>query len=409
MFSESFDIRQNDKLKELEEKQGDLDDFSWDSDEVEQSSNTENVEASDNSDTKEQSVQNLKNDIGSRTDEYRWFFDVFPNNRHEDASHLSPWEWFQESMAAEVGWLTEKKIKWFDRDLWVWKRAEVSEHNWEISIKIIQEWSDWNHKELSISLNNFKPLTDENWNGVTKDNQETMWPTISINWDNSLLMDLLDNSANKWDESKNSWNVINQVVTLKDSPELFSKIFDSIDAKIISPEKNEFYGYVDHAKKLIESEKFSEYLLEQDDRNNVERDSNSFIEYLLSNMDEAEISNEDLVACKTLLSLCILLRNSSNSIDSIKESLWYHTETSLWKEKNVQWWEHLIEFLPINESDLEHFIACRDEVVTLAINELTNERQKIMLSQTDFVTAQNDGNVWDKLQQINKFLSYLNK
>lgn len=349
---------------------------------------------------------NIKNYINSKTSEYRWFFDTFPNARHEDNSQLRTWEKFQEAMASEIGWITEKKIKWFDKNLWDWKNAEVIEKDWQISIKITQKSKDGNNKELSISLNNFRENT---WWELTQNNQQKNEPLIIINWDESLLNDLLNSEENKWEDFQVSDKIINRNIALKDNPDLFKKIFDSIDTKIINPSKEEFYGYVDHAKKIIDSEEFPKFLLEQDNRNNIEWDSNSFVEYLLSNMDKPDIAEQDLVACKTLLSLCILLRNSSNSIQDIKETLWYTEEKNIWKEKTIEWWDHLIEFLPINESDLEHFIACKDEVINLAINELSNEKQSIIMSQQDFVIAQTDKNIWDKLKQINKFLYYLNK
>ena len=404
MFSESFDNVQNDKLKELEEHiWDDIDEKKEEKDRQEENTEDQSLFQEDSNENQATNIQNLENYINSKTGEYNWFFDSFPNDRHEDASQLSWWEKVQLFMASEIGWITEKKIKWFDRNIWDGKMAEVVESNWDVSIKITQELKDGNHKELSISLNNLNNTNNnQQWNNGTWNSSEIIQPIINISWDKSLLDDLL--IWNTWNDNIVPWEMINQTITMQENPELFKTVFDCVNSQIINPEKEEFYGYVDHAKKIIDSEQFPEFLLQQDNWDNLERDSNYFVQYLLDTIEKSDVSEQDLIACKTLLSLCILLRNSSNNIQSIKETLWYDEEENIWKEKTIQWWENLIEFLPINENDLRKFMACRDEVIQLGIQELENEKVKF-LSSWDAISSQDN----PKIREIYRFLYCLNK
>lgn len=343
----------------------------------------------------------LQSDISSKMTEYRWFFDSYPNNFHEDTSKLSTWDKFYESMASGIWEITEKKIKWFDRDLSNGKKAEVREEWWQIYIKISQELKDGNRKELSISLNNFEMIANP---------QDNIQPTISINWDELLLNDLL--GKNNLNNDIQSWDrTINEVLSMNSNMDLFQEVFDSVNERIITQEKEELYGYVDHAKKIIDSDQFPEFLLKQDNWTDTEwwLNQNSFVEYLITNIEQGTIGEntleqQDLVACKVLLSLCILLRNSSNNIQAIKKTLWFPEDKNIWKERTIQWWENLIEFLPINETDLKKFMACRDEVIDLGVKEIENEKAKLLSSEN--ISAPNYNQKW---WEITRLLNCLNK
>lgn len=382
MFSEYYDNKEPIDKEEKQETREENNWLEWQK-EWEENPNKEEKETA--------KVQSLQAHISSKMVEYRWFFDGFPNALHEDTSWWSMWKGAYEAMASEIWGITEKKIKWFDKNLWNGKNVEVRENWWQIHVKI----KEGNEKEVSLSLNNFESI-----NNTWKSWENKIKPTISINWDGELLNDFL------WEkvENLNSWESINTLLTMDDNADLFEKVFDNIHEKIISKEIQDLDGYVDRAKNMIDSANFPEYLLEQDNRNNIEWDSNSFVEYLITNIEGKALDIQDLVACKVLLSLCILLRNSSNNIETIKEVLWFVEDENLWKEKTIQWGENLIEFLPINEKDLKKFMTCRDEVINLGRQELENEETKNLSSNN---TDNPDNDV--KLREINKLLDCLNK
>ena len=85
-------------------------------------------------------IELLKSEISSKASGYKSFFDSYPNSFHENISWLSVRQWLYESFASEIWGITEKKIKWFNRELWDGKRAEVREKWWQIYLKITQEW-----------------------------------------------------------------------------------------------------------------------------------------------------------------------------------------------------------------------------------------------------------------------------
>jgi len=391
MFSESFDMIQNDKLKELEEN-------IWDNiDEKEEGKNGQEKWS-------DEKVKILKSEISSKMTEYRSFFDSFPNAFHEDISQLTWLEKVQTFMASEIGWITEKKIKWFDRNLWDGKKAEVREEWWQIYLKITQEWKGWNNKELSISLNNFESIKNDK-----KDGENTIQPTIAINWDESLLNDLLGN--NNWNNNESEWwNITSKVLNMDKDTELFKKVFNSVHENIISKEIQDFHGYIKFANdKTLEVK--ADFLLKKGyededinlDNKDYEEYLDFFIDTLVRNIEEPNLKQNDLIVLESLLALCWILRiNSGNGIQDIKRTLWFTEEKNIWKEKTVQWWENLIEFLPINESDLEHFIACREDLKNMCVNTLSKEKEKYLSNAIEY---QNDPKVW----KINKILNCLNK
>ena len=124
MFSEYFDIKKWDILRGLDEKI--TDEFS---DEKQSDKNSEVLQPSkeDNKITKI-----LETHINSRTGEYWSFFNNFPNAFHVDTSGRSIWKDIYEVWESEIWWITEKKIKWFDKTFGDGKSVEVREDNWDI-------------------------------------------------------------------------------------------------------------------------------------------------------------------------------------------------------------------------------------------------------------------------------------
>lgn len=350
-------------------------------------------------------INSLKSEVSSKMTQYRWFFDSYPNAFHEDMSQWSVWRSFYESMVSAFSDVSEKKIKWFDRNLWDGNFVEVRENWWQIYLKIKHKWEDWNDRELSISLNNFDLINNDKEDGIQ--------PTISISWDESLLDYLLDNNwntdASKWKNVEGTWVFVNKVLTMNADTDLFKKVFDSVHEKIIFREIQDFHGYVQHANdKTLEVK--TDFLLKKGYENedvNLEGEDykeylDFFIDSLVTNIEASDIEPQDLIVYQTLLSLCILLRNSSNNIQDIKKTLWFEEEDNVWKEKTVQWWEDLIEFLPINETDLEHFIACRDLLKNMCMEKLLEEK-KLYIS--DAIEYQSD----PRVSEIIRLLNCLNK
>lgn len=331
-----------------------------------------------------ENIQKINEDINR----FRNFFNDFPNNFHEETNFAQGENMLR---ADSNNWAPEQKIKWFEKTFGNGKSVKVKENDGTITFEFFDE-NNPNPTPTKITLSNFNNLLDESWNVIWK-------PRITKQWSWNNLPDSII-----WAFAEFPWSMSMELS--KDNAENFINIFNVLKDNIIQPKIQEFHGYAQRMNELLSESSYYEEILDSKLFGPEETELDTFIKTLLEN--SKWIENDDLIARKVLLSICILLRNSSNNLTTIKQALWFTQESAVWKEKTLQWGEDLIEFLQITiKNDIGKFIACKEELIQLAIEELTTQKQNLRQWRNYFVASENDGEKEQQIKEIQKILEYL--
>ena len=336
MFSESFDIKQNDKLKELDEKiiEEDVDD------EI------------DGKDKKEGENNMIEKTNAQINDWIRFLRNDDPNDLNNQEKEYTLKTALSESFEAGIWQIDEEKIIWFEKELPDGRKVKISGWDNIFSLNISKEHEGWWLEELTIDLSNFKHSENNKSNDWHTQNNTNVLPEMVVNGN----IRLLDSSI------QNADDVI--------------QIVNSIEKNIMRPERENVHGIQDKQErqnKEIREKKQDNYkllLFELDaDMNSNPPRTNEMIAKYIMNSENFDAEWQYLSSRKSFLALCVLLR-SCNNIQEIKDKVLEDNEVNIQKAANTKdkdAWENIIEYLKNNPADLWFFVNYEEDIVALAL------------------------------------------
>ena len=355
MFSESFDIKQNDKLKEFEDKI------------VEESVDSDIDEKNTDEKNKDKEKNMIEKTNAQINDWIRFLTNDDPNDLNDQEKQYTIKTALSESFEAGIWQIDEEKKIWFEKGLPDGRKIKISWWDNKFSLNISKENGDWWVERLSIDLSNFKNNENDEWNDWYTQNNANSLPEMVVNGNITLLDD-----------------------SLHDTDDII-QIVNSIEKNIMRPERENVHWIKDkqerqnketHEKKQIDYELL---LLELDtDMNSNPPKTNETIAKYIMNSENFDVEWQYLSSRKTFLALCVLSR-SYNNVQEIKEKILEDDEINIQKAANIKdkdAWENVIEYLKNNPADLWFIVDHELDIVSTALNssDVTKEEKFFLLN-----------------------------
>ena len=314
MFFESFEEKQNDKMRKLETKLID--------------------DKSDKYAQREEKELKQIFDVKNMINWWVSFLGEDPNNlnleknRYPIGNRISQVPQIFES---EIWQITEKKIPWFERVLPDGRKAKVESWDDTFSLDITKENSDWEQEILHIILTNFKKANE------SKDSTNSM-PQISVNWNVKLL--------------DNSLQYTNDIV----------KIVNSIEKNVMRLEREDVHwSYQKQMEKKEEETKkiddFHVFLCEL--KFDPQKNNEEMLIYLTNPNTDFHKNNQDYK--EIIIALCRLCGRHNSVIEVIKR-------LNLWEDKDQDSRQENIKTFTGEESVIEYLSSVSDSELSTIIN-----------------------------------------
>ena len=340
--------------------------------------NTETVSQTPETKTLESKV---KDQINKRVN-YLTYND--PNNHNWEKKKYSFGEMFSEVAESEIWQIAEKKIPWFERTLPNWCKAKVVCSDDHFSLNITKESITWKKEYLNINLTDFQD-NENNVQNNGQDKKENAMPKMTITWN----IKLLDNNLNWWMSEKPVWDNIN--LSIWDQYDIV-RILQSIEENVMRFEREEVDAHEDKRqqqnKEAIdrEQEEYRLLLIEISKEMNSEPPETyeKIADYMI-NSRNFNSGWEYLSARRTFLALCIMLQSVGN-INEVKDIILENEETNIQRTantKNIEWWEHIVEYLQNNPTDLQILIDNKSKIISYVL-------ENDCINSLDWGTKKND-------------------
>jgi len=367
MFSESFEEKHNDKMRELETKP--IDD--------------KNDKYTQREEKELKQIFDVKNTInwwvsflGEDPNNLNW-----EKNRYPIGNRISQVPQIFES---EIWQITEKKIPWFERVLPDGSKARVVCSDDSFLLNITKETVSWKKEYLTIKLSNFKNMENDEQGNWKDKKQIISMPKMTVTWN----INLLDRNLDAWLRENVTWDLID--FNIWDQYDIV-KIVNSIEENVMRLEREEVHSH-EHKRQQKNQEdienKQKEYSLllmelSEEMNSNPPETYERIIKYVMdSNSENFDSEWQYLSARQAFCALCILLQSVKN-IEEVKKIILGNKEINIQEaanRKQIEWWENLVEYMK-NSPDLQFLIDNESKIISYVLqSNIITEEERIFLS-----------------------------
>lgn len=336
MFSEYMETEEPLKEKEYHE---------------EMASDKENWLEDENNDSKKENLseedKNLQNSKKKLNERYDVMSNAYPN-----------WS-FEKILSIDENQGKQTKLNISRWEWWTFFSVNMSE---------MVKWEDWKQiVDKSLTLNFIDFVENIPWDSTTfnwKQNEKKQIPNIAINWDLSMLSNLVETENWNWE------NILDTGLLDISSINGKNDIINYVDKNIMRSPINSVYWYA--------NKQYVDNILEEIKANKKDKmeekpvDNNDITDYILNSIDKESISTYKKDVFDVIICLGIILRNSTNQeISQLTEDNQNEENKSLLTSiSSISSWENIIEYL---SSNLDFFLNKKDDLKNQVLKNYENE------------------------------------